>query len=38
MFWEILGHQGIRRVGRRLSPAAEFLWTRLVKALQRRQG
>ncbi|MFL9885987.1 LysR family transcriptional regulator [Paraburkholderia agricolaris] len=32
------GSQVIRRVGRRLSPAAEFLWTRLVKALQRRQG
>jgi LysR family transcriptional activator of glutamate synthase operon len=29
------GSQVIRRVGRRLSPAAEFLWTQLVKAMQR---
>jgi LysR family transcriptional activator of glutamate synthase operon len=28
--------QVIRRVGRRLSPAAEFLWTQLVEAMQRR--
>jgi LysR family transcriptional regulator, transcription activator of glutamate synthase operon len=28
--------QAIRRVGRRLSPAAEFLWRHLVEAMQRR--
>lgn len=28
--------QVIRRVGRRLSPAAEFLWRQLVEAMQRR--
>lgn len=28
--------QVIRRVGRRLSPAAEFLWEQLVKAMQKR--
>src|ERR1700712_1310742 len=28
--------QAIRRVGRRLSPAAEFLWRQLVEAMQRR--
>ncbi|QQC67952.1 LysR family transcriptional regulator [Paraburkholderia ginsengisoli] len=30
------GSQVIRRVGRRLSPAAEFLWTRLIKVMQQR--
>lgn len=28
--------QVMRRMGRRLSPAAEFLWDRVVKAMQRR--
>jgi DNA-binding transcriptional LysR family regulator len=28
--------QVIRRVGRRLSPAAEFLWEQLIKAMQKR--
>jgi len=30
------GSQAIRRVGRRLSPAAEFLWTELIKEMQKR--
>ncbi|NML31816.1 LysR family transcriptional regulator [Paraburkholderia antibiotica] len=30
------GSQVIRRVGRRLSPAAEFLWTQLIKVMQQR--